>query len=91
MTAQHPVRRHRPGNFPAWGALALPAGILWGAVFGVLVGAFLGNAAIGAAVGAGVGIGAGMCLLAAAIVVASAKEAPDQSTDEMMQSRRRDG
>ena len=64
---------HSRAEFPTWGALALPAGALWGTVLGVFVGVFFGNAAIGAAIGAGLGVGIGLTLLAAAIVIASAK------------------
>ena len=73
MTAKFRVRPREPGSFPLWGALALPGGVLWGALLGVFVGAFFGNAGIGAAIGAGLGVGIGIGLLAAAIVIASAK------------------
>jgi hypothetical protein len=61
------------GAFPRWGAIALPGCALWGTVLGLFVGAFFGNAAIGTAIGAGLGVGIGLALLAAAIVIASAK------------------
>jgi hypothetical protein len=68
-----PQPQQNPHTFPLWGVLALPAGALWGTVLGVFIGAFFGNAGIGAAIGAGLGVGIGMSLLAAAIVIASAK------------------
>ncbi len=64
-------RRHR--SFPFWGAIAIPAGALWGILLGVLTGYLFGNVVIGAAIGAALGIGIGLCVFAAAIVVASAK------------------
>lgn len=78
--AQRTARRPESGVFPTWGMLALPGGLLWGALLGILAGAFFGNAAIGVAVGAGVGLGAGLCTFAAAVVVASAKEVPSPGT-----------
>lgn len=62
-----------PSAFPLWGTIALPGCALWGTALGLLAGAFFGNAAIGAAIGAGLGIGIGLALLAAAIVIASAR------------------
>jgi hypothetical protein len=62
----------KPGQFPFWGAIAIPAGALWGPVVGGVVGYFSGNIFIGAAIGAGIGIGVGLCLFAAAIVLFSA-------------------
>jgi uncharacterized membrane protein len=72
MAHRHPAKR-RPDGFPLWGALALPAGALWGTLLGLLIGALFGNPGIGAAIGAGLGVGIGLSLLAAAIVIASAK------------------
>lgn len=69
---QQPDSRDR-GGFPRWGALALPAGALWGTLLGVVLGALLGNAAIGAAIGAALGIGIGLILFAAAIVIAAGR------------------
>lgn len=60
-------------DFPFWGAIAIPAGALWGPVLGAATGAALGNIMIGAAIGAGLGIGLGLAVFAAAIVVASAR------------------
>ena len=62
--------RERKG-FPLWGAVALPAGMLWGTLFGVAIGYLFGNIIIGAAIGAAIGIGVGLSLLAAAFVIAS--------------------
>lgn len=73
MEAQNESRRPRPGIFPFWGVLALPAGALWGTAIGLLVGLYFEIPAIGAAIGAGLGVGIGLALLAAAIVVASAR------------------
>jgi hypothetical protein len=61
----------KQGNFPFWGAIALPAGALWGPLIGGGIGYLAGDAIIGAAIGAAIGIGVGVSLLAAAIVVAS--------------------
>ena len=58
-------------GFPLWGSLAIPAGLLWGAVLGVVLGLLFGNVVIGAAIGAGLGVGIGLTLFAAAIVIAS--------------------
>lgn len=88
--AQRSTRRES-GKFPAWGVLALPGGLLWGALLGVFAGAFFGNAAIGVAIGAGVGLGAGLCTFAAAVVVASAREAPSPGTGHPDASKRGDG
>lgn len=63
-----------PGRFPFWGAIAIPAGALWGPVVGGIAGYFAGNIFIGAAIGAGIGIGVGLCLFAAAIVIVSSDE-----------------
>jgi hypothetical protein len=63
----------RSESFPFWGAIAIPAGALWGPLIGGAIGYFGGNIFIGAAIGAGIGIGVGLCLFAAAIVVASSK------------------
>ena len=71
--------------------LALPGGLLWGALLGVLAGAFFGNAAIGVAVGAGAGLGAGLCTFAAAVVVASARETPSPGTGHPDAPKRGDG
>jgi hypothetical protein len=71
--SHEPSARRPPSAFPRWGALALPACALWGTVLGLFTGAFFGNAAIGTAIGAGLGVGVGLALLAAAIVIASAK------------------
>jgi hypothetical protein len=59
-------------RFPFWGAIAIPAGALWGPLVGGIVGWFFGSIFIGAAIGAGIGVGVGLCLFAAAIVIASA-------------------
>ena len=58
-------------RFPFWGAIAIPAGALWGTALGATIGWILGSVIIGAAIGAGIGIGVGLCLFSAAIVVAS--------------------
>jgi hypothetical protein len=58
---------------PFWGAIAVPAGALWGPVIGGGIGWLFGNLLIGAAIGAAIGIGVGLSLFAAAVVVASAK------------------
>ena len=58
-------------RFPFWGAIALPAGALWGPLIGGGIGYLGGNVIIGAAIGAALGIGIGLSLLAAAIVIAS--------------------
>jgi hypothetical protein len=58
-------------RFPFWGAIALPAGALWGPIVGGAIGYVCGNVFIGAAIGAGIGIGVGLSLFAAAIVIAS--------------------
>lgn len=71
--ARKPAIKRPPGAFPLWGALALPAGALWGTLLGLVIGAFFGSAGIGAAIGAGLGVGIGLSLLAAAIVIASSK------------------
>jgi hypothetical protein len=59
------------GSFPVWGAIAVPAGALWGPLLGGAVGYLFGNVLIGAAIGAGLGVGVGLSLFAAAIVIAS--------------------
>jgi hypothetical protein len=59
-------------RFPFWGAIALPAGLLWGPLIGGGIGYAFGNVMIGAAIGAALGVGVGLSLLAAAIVVVSA-------------------
>jgi hypothetical protein len=58
-------------RFPFWGAIAIPAGALWGPAVGGTIGFFFDNVWIGAAIGAGIGVGVGLCLFSAAIVVAS--------------------
>jgi hypothetical protein len=58
-------------RFPFWGAIAIPAGALWGPLIGGAVGYFSGNVWIGVAIGAAVGVGIGLSLFAAAIVIAS--------------------
>ena len=58
-------------KFPFWGAIALPAGVLWGVVIGIGIGYLSGNVFIGGAIVAALGIGIGLSLLAAAIVIAS--------------------
>ena len=88
--ARRLARRRESGKFPAWGVLALPGGLLWGALLGLFAGAFFGNAAVGVAVGAGVGLGAGLCTFAAAVVVASAKETPSPGTGHPEVARRGD-
>ena len=57
--------------FPFWGAIALPAGALWGPLIGGGIGWLSGNVFIGTAIGAALGIGVGLSLLAAAVVIAS--------------------
>ena len=66
-----PIRRQ--GQFPFWGAIAIPAGVLWGPVIGGGLGYWFGNVWIGAAIGAGIGVGVGLSVFAAAVVVASDK------------------
>jgi len=61
----------KPGAFPFWGAIAIPAGALWGPVIGGVIGYFTGNILIGAAIGAALGIGVGLSLFAAAVVIAA--------------------
>ena len=68
-TTQAPRER----AFPFWGAIAIPAGLLWGTLLGVAAGLLLGNLLIGALIGAALGIGVGLTLFAAAIVIASDK------------------
>ena len=63
----------RPSRFPFWGAIAIPAGALWGPVVGSGIGWLCGNVLIGAAIGAGIGIGVGLSLFAAAVVIASSR------------------
>lgn len=63
----------KQSHFPFWGAIAVPAGALWGPVVGGGIGWFFGNLLIGAAIGAAIGIGVGLSLFAAAVVVASEK------------------
>lgn len=58
-------------SFPFWGAIAIPAGLLWGPVVGGAVGYFAGNVLIGAAIGAAIGVCIGLSIFAAAIVIAS--------------------
>lgn len=62
---------HERKGFPFWGAIALPAGLLWGTLLGIGIGYLSGNAFIGGAIGAALGIGVGLSLLAAAVVIAS--------------------
>jgi hypothetical protein len=59
--------------FPFWGAIAIPAGALWGPLIGAGIGYLFDNLMIGAAIGAGIGVGVGLSLFAAAVVVASSK------------------
>ena len=61
------------GRFPVWGAIAIPAGALWGPVIGGFIGWVSGNVLIGAAIGAGIGIGVGLSLFAAAVVIVSSE------------------
>ena len=61
------------GRFPFWGAIAIPAGALWGPVIGGIIGWVFGNVLIGAAIGAGIGIGVGLSLFAAAVVIVSSE------------------
>jgi hypothetical protein len=61
------------GAFPFWGAIAIPAGALWGPLLGGGIGYLCGNFLIGAAIGAGIGVGVGLAVFAAAVVVASSK------------------
>jgi hypothetical protein len=63
----------RPTGFPLWGSLAIPAGLLWGAVLGVGGGLLFGNIIIGALIGAALGVGIGFTVFAAAIVIVSGK------------------
>jgi hypothetical protein len=63
---------HERKKFPFWGAIALPAGALWGPVIGGAIGYAFGDVLIGAAIGAAIGIGVGLSLFAAAIVIFSA-------------------
>ena len=63
----------RARAFPFWGAIAIPAGLLWGTLLGIGAGVLLGNLLIGALIGAALGIGVGLTLFAAAIVIASDK------------------
>jgi hypothetical protein len=63
---------HERKPFPFWGAIALPAGALWGPLIGGGIGWFFDNFLIGAAIGAAIGIGIGLSLFAAAVVIASA-------------------
>lgn len=62
-----------PSQFPLWGVLAVPGGLVFGTLIGIFAGALFGIPAIGAAIGAGLGIGIGLALLAAAIVITTAK------------------
>ena len=62
-----------PKAFPFWGAIAIPAGLLWGTLLGCGAGLLFGNLVIGALIGAGLGVGVGFTLFAAAIVIASGK------------------
>ncbi|HEX7080957.1 MAG TPA: hypothetical protein VF329_08090 [Gammaproteobacteria bacterium] len=62
-----------PSRFPFWGVLAVPGGLVFGTLSGIFGGALFGIPGIGAAIGAGLGIGVGLTLLAAAIVIASAR------------------
>jgi hypothetical protein len=62
-----------PKTFPLWGAIAIPAGLLWGTALGACAGLLFGNLLIGALIGAGLGVGVGFTVFAAAIVVASGK------------------
>lgn len=69
-----PRRASPPSSqFPLWGVLAVPGGIVFGTLIGIFLGALFGIPGIGAAIGAGLGIGIGLALLAAAIVIQSAK------------------
>jgi uncharacterized membrane protein len=63
----------RRSAFPFWGAIAIPAGALWGPLLGAGVGYLFGNPLIGAAIGAAIGVGVGLSLFAAAVVVASSR------------------
>jgi hypothetical protein len=67
------VKEQPPHNFPLWGSIAIPAGVLWGTLLGVAAGAFFGNILIGGLIGAGLGIGIGLTLFAAAVVSVSDK------------------
>ncbi|MFO7287162.1 MAG: hypothetical protein LOD94_03605 [Gammaproteobacteria bacterium] len=64
----------RPRRFPLWGALALPVGFVFGPLVGIFTGALFGIPGIGGLIGAGLGVGVGLALLAAAIVVAAARD-----------------
>jgi len=61
----------KPGQFPFWGLIAIPAGLLWGPLVGAGIGYLFGDVVIGAAIGAAIGVGVGLSLFAAAIVIAS--------------------
>ena len=63
----------RRSAFPFWGAIAIPAGILWGPLIGGGVGYLFDNVVIGAAIGAAIGVGVGLSVFAAAVVVASSR------------------
>jgi hypothetical protein len=49
----------RPKGFPLWGTLAIPAGLLWGALLGCGAGLLFGNLVIGALIGAAIVIASG--------------------------------
>lgn len=68
-----PTKAPQPKGFPFWGAIAIPAGLLWGTLLGAGAGFLFGNLAIGALIGAGLGVGIGFTVFAAAIVVASGR------------------
>ena len=68
-----PAKPPQQQSFPLWGTLAIPGGLLWGAVLGAGGGLVFGNLVIGVLIGAGSGIGIGLTLFAAAIVIASSK------------------
>lgn len=68
-----PPRRRSSSRFPFWGILAVPGGLVFGALLGIFTGALFGIPGIGAAIGAGLGIGIGLALLAAAIVISTAE------------------
>ena len=59
--------------FPVWGVAGIPVGVFIGMVAGGGVGTWFGSPGIGAIIGAALGVSAGMALLAAAIVIASAR------------------
>ena len=66
-------KARQASQFPFWGAIAVPAGVLWGVALGLGAGMLFGNLRIGAAIGAALGCSIGLCVFAAAVVVASSR------------------